>query len=147
MRMTKEEVRQEARQSEGDPKMKAQIRGRQAQMSRNRMMAAVADATVVVVNPTHIAVALEYDQASGAPTVVAKGRGEIAARIRARAEEHGVPVVRDVPLARAIESTCEIGQEIPSELYEAVARLLAFVFTLARNPGLGGVLTAPTPVG
>lgn len=143
MRMTKAEVKQEHRQSEGDPQMKAQIRSRQQQMSRNRMMAAVADSTVVVVNPTHVAVALKYDQASGAPTVVAKGKGEVAARIRARAEENGVPIVRDVPLARAIESTCKLGQEIPAELYEAVARLLAFVFTLARTPGMGGVLTAP----
>jgi flagellar biosynthetic protein FlhB len=143
MRMTKHEVKQEARQSEGDPQMKAQIRSRQQQISRNRMMAAIADSTVVVVNPTHVAVALKYDQATGAPTVVAKGRCETAARIRARAEEHGVPIVRDVPLARAIESTCALGQEIPSELYEAVARLLAFVFTLSRAPGMGGVLTAP----
>lgn len=143
MRMTKKEVQDEGRQSEGDPKMKAEIRRRQQSMSRNRMMAAVADATVVVVNPTHVAVALKYDQESGAPTVIAKGRGDIAARIRAKAEEHGVPIVRDVPLARALESTCDLGHEIPAELYEAVARLLAFVFTLARNPGIGGVLTAP----
>ena len=146
MRMTKDEVKQESRQSEGDPQMKAQIRGRQQQMSRNRMMSAVADATVVVVNPIHVAVALKYDQATGAPTVVAKGKGDIATRIRARAEENGVPIVRDIPLARAIESTCDLGQEIPAELYEAVARLLAFVFTLARTPGLGGILTAPVPV-
>lgn len=143
MRMTKEEVKQEARQSDGDPHMKAEIRSRQTAMSRNRMMAAVADATVVVVNPTHIAVALKYDQASGAPTVVAKGRGDIAGRIRQRAEEAGVPIVRDVPLARTIESACQLGDEIPAELYEAVARLLAFVFTLKRTPGMSGVLTAP----
>jgi flagellar biosynthetic protein FlhB len=143
MRMTKKEVQDEGRQSEGDPKVKAEIRRRQQAISRNRMMSAIGDATVVIVNPTHVAVALKYDQQSGAPTVVAKGKGDIAAKIRAKAEEHGVPIVRDVPLARALESTCDIGQEIPGELYEAVARLLAFVFTLARNPGLGGVLTAP----
>lgn len=144
MRMSKHEIKQESRQSEGDPMLKGEIRSRQLSMSRNRMMTAVADAAVVIVNPTHVAVALKYDRATGAPTVVAKGKGAIALKIRERAEAAGVPIVRDVPLARTLESACQLGQEIPGELYEAVARLLAFVFTLSRTPGLtAGVLTSP----
>ena len=134
LKMTKQEVRDEHKQTEGDPQMKGAIRDRQMRMSRNRMMADIATADAVIVNPTHIAVALKYDAAKGAPRVVAKGAGIIATKIREKAEEHGVPLVRDVPLARTLHRTCEIGQEVPLELYEAVARLLAFVFALkARN--------------
>jgi len=128
--MTKQEVKEEYKQSEGDPMTRSRIRQRQVEMSRNRMMAAVATASVVVVNPTHIAVALEYRAERGAPRVVAKGQGHIAARIRAEAEKHGVPIVRDVPLARTLHSACKLGQAIPADLYQAVARLLAFVFSL-----------------
>jgi flagellar biosynthesis protein FlhB len=131
--MTKQEVKEEYKQSEGDPMTRSRIRQRQVEMSRNRMMAAVASASVVVVNPTHVAVALEYRPEWGAPRVVAKGQGHIAARIRAEAEKHGVPVVRDVPLARTIHAACKLGQAIPAELYETVARLLAFVFSLKRG--------------
>jgi flagellar biosynthesis protein FlhB len=131
--MTRQEVREEHRQSDGDPHMRSRIRQRQAEMSRNRMMAAVGKATVVVVNPTHIAVALRYASGAGAPRVVAKGRGFVAARIREEAERHGVPVVRDVPLARTLHATCRLDREIPAELYEAVARLLAFVFSLRKR--------------
>ena len=131
--MTRQEVKEEHRQSDGDPFMRSRIRQRQAEMSRNRMMAAVGKATVVVVNPTHIAVALRYTAGAGAPKVVAKGRGFVAARIREEAERHDVPVVRDVPLARTLHATGRLDREIPAELYEAVARLLAFVFSLRRR--------------
>jgi flagellar biosynthetic protein FlhB len=130
--MTRQEVKDEYRQSEGDPHTRSRIRQRQVEMSRNRMMAAVAVSSVVVVNPTHIAVALEYRPELGAPRVVAKGQGHIAARIREEAEKHGVPIVRDVPLARTLHAACKLGQAIPADLYEAVARLLAFVFNLKR---------------
>ncbi|MEW6476520.1 MAG: EscU/YscU/HrcU family type III secretion system export apparatus switch protein [Actinomycetota bacterium] len=131
--MTRQEVKDEYRQSEGDPMIRSRIRQRQVEMSRNRMMAAVAVSSVVVVNPTHIAVALEYRPDLGAPRVVAKGQGFIAQRIREEAEKHDVPIVRDVPLARTLHSACKLGQAIPADLYEAVARLLAFVFNLKRG--------------
>ena len=134
MKMTKQEVRDEYKQTEGDPMLKGAIRERQMRMSRNRMMADVANADAVIVNPTHIAVALSYDAAKGAPRVVAKGSGAVAMRIREKAEEHGVPIVRDIPLARTLHKVCELGHEVPLEMYEAVARLLAFVYALkARN--------------
>jgi flagellar biosynthetic protein FlhB len=134
MMMTKQEVKEEFRQSEGDPLVRHRIRQRQVEISRNRMMAAVAVSSVVVVNPTHIAVALEYrPELGGAPRVVAKGQGFIAQRIREEAEKHNVPIVRDVPLARTLHAACKLGQAIPPDLYEAVARLLAFVFTLNRT--------------
>ncbi len=128
--MTRQEIKEEYRQSDGDPLMRSRIRQRQTEISRNRMMAAVGKATVVVVNPTHIAVALRYVPEAGAPRVVAKGQGHIAARIRQEAERHNVPIVRDVPLARTLHSVCRLDREIPADLYEAVARLLAFVFSL-----------------
>jgi flagellar biosynthetic protein FlhB len=131
--MTKQEVREEYRQSEGDPMTRQRVRQRQLEMSRNRMMAAVAVSSVVVVNPTHIAVALEYRPELGTPRVVAKGQGFVAQRIREEAEKHHVPIVRDVPLARTLHATCKLGQAIPPALYEAVARLLAFVFSLKRT--------------
>ena len=138
--MTRQEVKDEYRQSEGDPHIRSRIRQRQVEMSRNRMMAAVATSSVVVVNPTHIAVALEYRADLGAPRVVAKGQGFIAARIREEAEKHDVPIVRDVPLARTLHSACKVGQAIPADLYEVVARLLAFVFNLRSSRG-----TPPNP--
>lgn len=137
-RMTKKEVRDENKSSDGDPLIKSQRRSRQLAMSRNRMMAAVATADVVLVNPTHFAVALKYEAGKSAPRVVAKGAGIIAQRIREKAEADSVPMVRDIPLARALHSACEIGQEIPVELYNAVARVLAFVMSLrARGAALG----------
>jgi flagellar biosynthetic protein FlhB len=131
--MTKQEVKEEFRQSEGDPMIRSRIRQRQMEMSRNRMMAAVATSSVVVVNPTHIAVALEYRPELGTPRVVAKGQGFIAQRIREEAEKHNVTIVRDVPLARTLHAACKLGQAIPADLYEAVARLLAFVFNLKQR--------------
>ncbi|MFC0082810.1 flagellar biosynthesis protein FlhB [Aciditerrimonas ferrireducens] len=131
LKMTKQEVKEEFRQHEGDPLLKGQIRKKQRALSRLRMMAAVAKADVVVTNPTHVAVALRYEPGSGqAPRVVAKGADHLAARIREEARRHGVPVVEDPPLARALHAACDLDDLVPVELYLAVARLLAFVFTL-----------------
>ena len=149
-RMTKKEVKDENKNSEGDPLIKSQRRSRQLAMSRNRMMAAVGDADVVLVNPTHVAVALKYEPGKSAPRVVAKGAGVIAARIREEAEKKGVPMVQDIPLARALHSACELNQEIPVELYNAVARVLAFVMSLKRRGAARGMHTMaaapPEPV-
>ncbi len=145
MRMSKQDVKDEARQSEGDPKLKGQIRSRQMAMSRNRMMSDVAKADVVIVNPTHVAVALRYDPMKGAPRVVAKGAGVLAARIRALAEEHRVPMVQDVPLARTLNRSVPLGGEVPPELYTAVARVLAFVLSLKARGSAAG--THRVPVG
>jgi flagellar biosynthetic protein FlhB len=130
LRMTRREIKEELRQSEGDPFVKQAIRSRQMRIGRNRMIALVADADVVLVNPTHFSVALRYQAAQGAPQVVAKGAGVLAARIREAAEEHGVAVVQDPPLARALYRMCDVGAFIPPEVYAAVARILAFVFGL-----------------
>jgi flagellar biosynthetic protein FlhB len=128
--MTKQEVKEEHKQSEGNPEIRQAIRSRQAAISRNRMIGLVSKSDVVVVNPTHYSVALKYDAEKGAPQVVAKGAGVIAARIRAEAEKHGIPIVHEPVLTRALYRSCEIGSLIPVELYEAVAHLLAFVFGL-----------------
>ena len=145
-RMTKKEVKDENKNTDGDPLIKSQRRSRQLAMSRNRMMAAVGDADVVLLNPTHVAVALKYEPGKSAPRVVAKGAGTIAARIREEAEKKGVPMVRDVPLARALHGACELNQEIPVELYNAVARVLAFVMTLKNRGSTAGVhAMAPDP--
>ncbi|WP_228375013.1 EscU/YscU/HrcU family type III secretion system export apparatus switch protein [Demequina iriomotensis] len=142
-RMSKKEIKDEHKQSEGDPHIKGQIRQRQIAMSRNRMMAEVANADVVMVNPTHVAVALRYEPGTGAPRVIAKGRGHIAARIREKAGDAQVPMVQDVPLARALHDSCEVGQEIPAHLYAAVARVLAFVMALKRRGAAAGVHRDP----
>lgn len=131
LRMTKQEVRDEARQHGVSGEVKAALRRRQMQIARARMMAAVPNADVVVTNPTHYAVALRYDGTRAAPEVVAKGKDLIAAQIRKIAEQNEVPVISDPPLARALHSSTEIGQVIPPELYAAVARVLAFVYRLA----------------
>ena len=128
LKMTKQEVRDEMRNSEGDPQVKQRIRSLQMAMTRSRMMAAVPGASVVVTNPTHIAVALVYDPAAGgAPRVVAIGVDAVAKRIREKAAEAKVPIVEAKPLARALWRACEVGDEIPFTLYEAVAKVLAFV--------------------
>jgi flagellar biosynthetic protein FlhB len=142
-RMTRREVKDEHKTSEGDPLVRQHRRSRQLSMSRNRMIASVAAADVVLLNPTHVAVALAYDPGRAAPRVVAKGAGTVAARIRAEAEEQRVPMVRDVPLARALHAGCEIGQEIPVELYTAVAGVLAFVMALRARGAAVGVHTVP----
>ncbi|MET0724848.1 MAG: EscU/YscU/HrcU family type III secretion system export apparatus switch protein [Leifsonia sp.] len=147
-RMTKREVRDENKNTDGDPLVKSQRRSRQLAMSRNRMIAAVADADVVLVNPTHVAVALSYVPGKSAPRVVAKGKGLVAARIREKADEHRVAQVRDIPLTRALHASCEIGHVIPAEFYTAVARVLAFVMALEKRGMRGGMHTiAQTPIG
>ncbi|TFV58748.1 UNVERIFIED_ORG: EscU/YscU/HrcU family type III secretion system export apparatus switch protein [Bacillus sp. AZ43] len=138
LKMSKYEITQEHKQAEGDPHMKAQRRAVQMSMSRNRMMSEVADADVLLVNPTHVAVALKYDPSKGAPRVVAKGAGAVAAKLRAIAEEARVPMVQDVPLARALHASCELGQEVPAALFTAVARVLAFVMHLGARGVRGG---------
>lgn len=143
LRMTKEEVKQENKNTEGDPHQKGHIRAKQMAMSRNRQMADVPTADVVMVNPTHVAVALRYDPAKGAPRVVAKGSGAIATKIRQLATEHRIPMVQDVPLARALHGGCEVGQEIPAEFYGAVARVLAFVMSLKARGSAAGVHRNP----
>jgi flagellar biosynthetic protein FlhB len=131
LKMTKQQVKDESRQYGLPAEVKTALRRRQIQAARARMMAAVPDADVVVTNPTHYAVALSYDGSRTAPEVVAKGQDLIAAQIRRVAEENDVPVIADPPLARALHSSVEIGQVIPQELYEAVARVLAFVYRMA----------------
>ncbi len=144
LKMTKQELKDEFKSTEGDPHMRSARRSRQMAMRRNRMMADIPKADVVVVNPTHVAVALRYDPARGAPRVVAKGADHVAARIRAVAEEHRVPMVADVPLARTLYASCQIGQEIPPDLYKAVATVLAFIMTLKRRGSHVGVHTVRT---
>jgi flagellar biosynthesis protein FlhB len=131
LKMTKHEVKEETRQSSAPPEVRGQIRKRQLQAARARMMAAVPQADVVVTNPTHFAVALSYDGSHPAPIVVAKGQDLVAKQIRRIAEESGVPIVPDPPLARSLHRSVEIGQMIPAELYAAVAQVLAFVYRMA----------------
>ena len=137
--MTKKEVRDETKNSDGDPMLKSQRRSRQLAVSRNRMIASVANADVVIVNPTHVAVALRYEPGRSAPRLVAKGKGLIAARIREEAERNAVALVRDVPLARALHAACTIGQEIPVDFYNAVAIVLTFTAALKRRGAAGGI--------
>jgi flagellar biosynthetic protein FlhB len=139
LKMSKYEITQEHKQAEGDPHMKAQRKGVALSMSRNRMMAEVTEADVLLVNPTHVAVALKYEAAKGAPRVVAKGAGEVAARLREIAAEARVPMVQDIPLARALHASCELGQEVPPQLFTAVARVLAFVMHLGARGVRGGL--------
>ena len=133
IKMSKTELKQEHKQQEGDPMVKGQRRQMAMAMSRNRMMAQVPEADVVLVNPTHIAVAVKYDPIVGAPQVLAKGAGAIAAKIRELAEESDVPIVRDVPLARTVYRLVDVGAMIPVELYESVAKVLAFIYALRRK--------------
>ncbi|WP_323793307.1 EscU/YscU/HrcU family type III secretion system export apparatus switch protein [Nocardioides sp.] len=142
-RMSKNEIKQEHKQQEGDPLLKGAIRSRQIAASRNRMLADLTNADVVLVNPTHVAVALRYEAERGAPVVVARGAGLIAARIRETAAEHDVPLVQDVPLARALYGSTEVGQEIPAELFAAVAHVLAFVISRRTRGVNGGTHRSP----
>ncbi|UQX87969.1 EscU/YscU/HrcU family type III secretion system export apparatus switch protein [Jatrophihabitans telluris] len=139
LKMTKQEIKEEMKQSEGDPQMKGAIRSRALAMARNRMMADIPDADVILVNPTHVAVALKYDPKKGAPRVVAKGADHIATRIREIAAEHRVPMVADIPLARALYGTCEVGHEIPADMFQGVATVLAFVMRLKRRGSIVGI--------
>ncbi|MDL1864075.1 flagellar type III secretion system protein FlhB [Betaproteobacteria bacterium PRO5] len=142
LRMSREDLRKEAKEDEGDPQVKARIRGMQREMARRRMMAEVPKADVVVTNPTHYAVALKYqDRSMRAPKVVAKGTQLIAARIRELADEHHIPILEVPPLARALYHHVELDAEIPETLYTAVAHVLAYVFQLKHYQTTGG--TAP----
>jgi flagellar biosynthetic protein FlhB len=135
LRMTKEEVRREMRESDGDPQIKGRQRQQRETRARRRMMTAVKDATVLIMNPTHYAVALKYNQAdAAAPLCVAKGLDEIALRLRASAEEARVPIIENPPLARALFAAVEIDEEIPVEHYEAVAKVIGFVMSKSRRP-------------
>ena len=138
MRMSQKEIRDEHKESEGDPHVKARIRRLQMEMSRNRMMADVPKADVVVTNPTHIAVALAYEPNSpGAPRVIAKGRGKIAEKIKQIARESRVPVQENKPLARSLYKHVKLGAEIPEHLYEAVAIILAEIFQMKAARRMG----------
>ncbi len=131
LKMTKQEVKDELRQTQGDPKIKARIRGMQMEMARRRMMEAVPEADVIITNPTHLAIALKFDARKMiAPRVLAKGAGYVAQRIREIAEENRIPIVEEKMLARALYKMVEIGDDIPAELYRAVAEVLAYVYRL-----------------
>ncbi len=138
MRMSKQEIREEMKESEGNPQIKQRIRRIQRDLARRHMLKDVPTATAVIVNPTHYAVALRYAlDGPGAPLVVAKGQNYIARRIREIAQEHDVPIVENQPLAQALYKTAEVGQEIPAHLYRAVAEILAYIYRLmkGRLPG------------
>jgi len=140
LRMTKQEIKEELRSSEGDPHLRSRIRRVQREMASRRMMADVPRATVVVTNPTHYAVALRYEreerEQKSAPRVVAKGVDRVALRIKELALEAGVLCYEDVPLARALHAQCEIGDQVPVALYEAVAGVLAYVYRVQGDPAL-----------
>jgi len=139
LKMTKEEVRQEHKDSEGNPQIKARIRSLQREMAQRRMMAAVPQADVVVTNPMHYSVALQYTEGKmSAPKVIAKGMGEIALKIREIAQENNIPLLEAPPLARALYRHAELDQEIPQSLYLAVAEVLAYVFQLRAYTRHGG---------
>ena len=146
LKMSREELRQEHKESEGNPQIKAAIRQQQREMARRRMMTEVPKASVIVTNPTHYAVALSYeDRTMRAPRVVAKGADLIAAKIRELGAQHNVPVLESPALARAIYAHAEIGEEIPETLYTAVAEILAYVFQLRRHREYGDA--TPLPLG
>ena len=133
LKMDPQEVKDEMKQQALPPEVRGAMRRRQVQQARARMMAAVPQADVVVTNPTHFAVALAYNGSKPAPEVVAKGQDLIAKQIRQIAEEHGVPVVEDPPLARGLHGSVEVGREIPESFFQAVAQVLAFVYRTARR--------------
>ncbi len=140
LRMSKQDVRDEAKENDGNPQTKARIRRIQRDMRRRNMMREVAKATAVIVNPTHYAVAIQYEQgAMAAPKVVAKGKNYLAARIRKRAIENQVPIIENPPLAQALYKSVDVGQEIPAHLYRAVAEILAYIFKLMGNSKPGNM--------
>jgi flagellar biosynthetic protein FlhB len=132
MRMSRQEMKEEFRQQEGDPLVRARLRQLRGERGRKRMMANVPGATVVITNPTHYAVALKYEAGgTGAPLCVAKGVDDVALRIREVAEEANVPIVEDPPLARALYASADVDETIPREQYEAVAKIIGLVMRLA----------------
>ncbi len=128
--MTKQELKEEYKETEGDPILKSRLKALQREVALRRMMDDVKKADVVVTNPTHYAVALEYEDGQGAPTVLAKGKNRIAERIKEVAREHGIPIVENRPLARALFAECKVGQTIPLKFFQAVAELLAWVYRI-----------------
>jgi flagellar biosynthetic protein FlhB len=131
LKMSKHEVKQESKEQQGSPHIKQKIRRLQRDLARRNMMKAIPTATAVIVNPTHYAVAIQYAMdGAAAPKVVAKGKNYVAARIRKRAIEAGVPIVENPPLARALYASVDVGQEIPTHLYRAVAEILAYIYKL-----------------
>ena len=129
MMMTKQEIKEEHKQTEGDPLIKSRIKRQQFQMAKNRMMKDVPKADVIITNPTHYAIAIKYDmQKDGAPRVVAKGVDLVAQRIKEIAIEYNIPLHEDRQLARALYKVCEIGSPIPHSLFQAVAQVLAYVY-------------------
>ena len=135
--MSKQEIQEEAKESEGNPQVKARIRRIQRDMRRRRMMSEVPTASAVIVNPTHYAVAIKYQHESmSAPVVVAKGKNYLALRIRQKAIENQVPLIENPPLAQALYKSVDVGQEIPPQLYRAIAEILAYLHRLS-----GGRLT------
>jgi flagellar biosynthesis protein FlhB len=130
LKMTKQEVKDDMKNQEGNPEIKARVRRVQREMIRKRMLAAVPKATVIITNPTHYAIALKYERGLAAPEVVAKGADALALKIRTIAREHGVPIVENPPLARAIYRQVEVGEFIPGDLFEAVAEVLAYLIRL-----------------
>jgi flagellar biosynthetic protein FlhB len=134
IKMTKEEIKEEHKQAEGDPQIKSKIKRRQLEMSMHRMMQAVPTADVVITNPVHLAIAIKYEAGEmGAPKVVAKGQRLVAEKIKELARENDVPVVEDKPLARSLFKSVEIDEEIPVDLYKAVAEILAYVYQLSKG--------------
>lgn len=137
--MTKQEVKEEYKQLEGDPKIKGKIRQKQRQMSRLRMMRNLQEADVVITNPTHYAVAIRYkEHEDKAPMVLAKGKDYLALRIKEKAKEHGLEIVENKPVAQALYKNCELEQEIPKDLYQAVAEILVYVYKMRNKTIKGG---------
>jgi flagellar biosynthesis protein FlhB len=133
LRMSKEEIKEELKQSEGNPHIKARLRQRARALSRQRMMAQVPTADVVITNPTHFAVAIKYEPGMDAPMVIAKGERLIAQQIKKIARENNVPTIENKPLAQALYKACQVGQAVPPEMYKAVAEVLAFVYRIRPN--------------
>jgi flagellar biosynthetic protein FlhB len=138
MKMSKQDIKDESKQNEGNPQLKAQVRRLQRDMRRRNMMKDVPKATAIIVNPTHYAVAIRYKMsAMAAPTILAKGKNFLALRIRHLANEHQIPIIENPALAQALYKSAEVGQEIPGHLYKAVAEVLAYIYRLmkGRMPG------------
>ena len=134
LRMSKQEIKDEYKQTEGDPHVKARLRELRVQKGRQRMMQRVPEADVVITNPTHFSVALEYKQDTmAAPVLSAKGQDKVAFRIREAAEEHDIPIVENPPLTRALHATVDLDEEVPEEHYKAVAEVISFIYSLKKD--------------
>jgi flagellar biosynthetic protein FlhB len=142
LRMSKQDIKEELKQSEGNPHMRARLRQRARALARQRMMAQVPTADVVITNPTHFAVAIKYEAGMEAPTVIAKGERLIAQQIKKIARENNVPMIENKPLAQALFKACQVGKAVPPELYKAVAEVLAFVYRLRPDRAPNGYAAA-----